>query len=63
VTNAGSTNLTNALLRVRMGNRDHVSSLFTLAAGQSATVPVIVGGYSDLPSAAALSTTFEVAPN
>ena len=63
VTNAGSTNLANALLRVRVGNREHVSSPFTLAAGQSVTIPVIVGGYADLPSPAALSTTFEIAAN
>ena len=42
---------------------EHISEQFTIAAGQSQVVPVIIGGYSDLPDIAALTISIEITPN
>jgi len=63
VTNLGANAVTNASLHVQLGGHDHVSAPFNLAPGANTTVPVIVGGYSDLPSTATLTLTVAIAPN
>ena len=46
-----------------MEGYEHVSESFDTAAGASLTVPVVIGGYSDLPDTAALATAIEITPN
>ncbi len=63
VTNSGSSDVADAVLRVTVEGIEHVSQSFDLGAGQSLTVPVVIGGYSDLPDTAALYTAIEITPN
>ncbi len=63
VTNSGSSDVADAVLRVTVEGVEHVSQSFDLGAGQSLTVPVVVGGYSDLPDTAALYSAIEITPN
>jgi len=49
LTSRSGTDITSARLQVKINGRQHVSGSFSLAAGATKTVPVIVGGYSDLP--------------
>ncbi|MEW6079368.1 MAG: right-handed parallel beta-helix repeat-containing protein [Thermodesulfobacteriota bacterium] len=65
VTNQSSTDITNMALRVDVtlaggAVRSHQSPAFSLAAGESKTVSVIVGGYSDLPDVANMTTVIEI---
>ena len=50
-------------LKVRVADRDHTTEPFTLGAGETRSVPVVVGGYPDLPDVASLTTTLEITPN
>jgi fibronectin type 3 domain-containing protein len=43
--------------------KDHVSQSFTLDAGQTFLVPVVVGGYADLPDPALAQVRVEIAPH
>lgn len=43
--------------------KDHNSEVFTLGASQTRLVPVIVGGYADLPGAPQAQVGVEIAPN
>jgi RHS repeat-associated protein len=57
-------------LKVRVGNKDHYSSLFALPpltsdlrSPVSSLIAVAVGGYQDLPDFAPITTTIEYSPN
>ncbi|MFZ2633559.1 MAG: fibronectin type III domain-containing protein, partial [Desulfosalsimonadaceae bacterium] len=63
VTNNSSAAINNIRLKVKIAAHDHVSAAFNLAAGETLTVPVIVGGYADLPDSADLETIVEITPN
>lgn len=63
VTNESSQALTHAQIVVDLQGRRHVSALFTLAAGETATVPVVVGGYADLQATQAYKATLRMTPN
>ena len=63
VTNSGSSAVEDAVLRVTVESYEHVSEAFDLGAGESRTVSVVIGGYSDLPDTAALKTVIEIEPN
>ncbi len=63
VTNHGSEPIAQALLRVQVESYDHVSAPFTLDAGATQTVAVIIGGHEDLPAVAAVQTTVEISAN
>lgn len=63
VTNAGAEAVNNARVKAKVGTRETSSEPFSLAAGESRLVGVVVGGYADLPSPVSLVTTLEVAPN
>nr|WP_320192686.1 right-handed parallel beta-helix repeat-containing protein [uncultured Desulfobacter sp.] len=63
VTNNGTSAVEDAILRVTVEGYEHVSESFDLAAGASLTVPVVIGGYSDLPDTATLATVIEITPN
>ena len=63
VTNRDSNPLENASLEVVVAGRTHRSADFTIEAGESMSVPVVVGGYDDLPGADTLSTTLEKVSN
>jgi len=63
VTNRDSNPLENASLEVVVAGRTHRSADFTIEAGESMSVPVVVGGYDDLPGADTLSTTLQTVSN
>ena len=62
VTNAAAA-VTNARLKVRTAGIDHVSELFSLGAGETGCVAVVVGGYTNLPPVATLSNMVELLPH
>ncbi|MCJ7547059.1 MAG: RHS domain-containing protein [Deltaproteobacteria bacterium] len=55
--------INNIRLKVQVGGKDHYSASFNLAAGASSLVPLAIGGYTDLPDMAPITTTIEVTPN
>ncbi|MEW5801617.1 MAG: Ig-like domain-containing protein [bacterium] len=63
VENLSSTTVDSIRLKAQFDTYDHTSEPFSLAAGSSQVVPVIVGGYSDLSDIVPLTTTIEVTPN
>jgi uncharacterized delta-60 repeat protein len=62
VANAG-TALTGVRLRATISGREHASEPFDLGAGETRAVPLIVGGYRDLPFIASAATTVEISVN
>ncbi len=63
VRNDSSRRVDGARLHVSVAGHAHVSTSFGLDAGASLTVPVIVGGYADLPDVAPLATAAVIVPN
>lgn len=63
VINNGASTVDNIKIKVAAANRTHTSASFSLLAGQGKNIPVIVGGYADLPNLTTLTTTIEVTPN
>lgn len=63
VVNTSDVTVTNAQVRVNVGNRNHPSEVFSLGANQTRLVPVVVGGYADLPAQAVAEVTVEIVPN
>jgi hypothetical protein len=63
VRNGGTSDVTGAVLRVELHGRTHASARFDVAAGQTVSVPVVVGGYADLAVSEALQTTLAIDPN
>src|SRR5712692_936284 len=63
VTNLGDNAAGNITLRLTIGTRDYSSVVFSLAAGESKLVPVVVGGFADIPNLVPVTTTLEVNPN
>ena len=63
VENFSDVPLENIRLQVEVENHIHTTTAFTLEAGASQIIPVIVGGYADLPAVSALITTIEITPN
>ncbi|MDX9762929.1 MAG: fibronectin type III domain-containing protein, partial [Desulfomonilia bacterium] len=62
VENLSAAEVKNARLHALIMGRDHVSESFAIGAGQSVTVPVIVGGYADLMDIENLATTIAITP-
>jgi hypothetical protein len=60
VTNNGTSNLTGVKLRGTVATRSNLTLPFSLDAGQTTQVEVIVGGHADIPDVAALLTDIEV---
>jgi fibronectin type 3 domain-containing protein len=60
VTNRGSQPLAGVRLRVALEGKQHISDPIELAAGETRAVPVVIGGYRDLPFSASATTTLEV---
>ncbi len=63
VENHSLSNVENIHLKVEIDGRMHVSDTFSVGAGGSTTVPVIVGGYEDFPDLSACIVTIEITPN
>ncbi len=63
VTNSGTTAVEDAVLKVTVESHEHVSSSFDLGGGESLTVPVVIGGYSDLPDTSSIETVIQITPN
>ena len=63
VMNNGTGNVDNIVVKVLAANRSHASASFSLKPGEGKNIPVIVGGYADLPNLATLTSTLEVTPN
>lgn len=63
VTNLGSQAISNANVKTKIGTREVSSEVFGLAAGETKTIPVVVGGYADILNPAQLTTTVETSPN
>lgn len=53
--NAGAESLENAILKVVINGREHQSTVFDLATGETSNVDVVVGGYSDLADSEEIS--------
>lgn len=63
VQNDSSNEVINAQIRLSLGGRTHLSPSFDLAAGTGTNIPVIVGGYWDLPAPfAPLTNTIAINP-
>jgi len=63
VENLGAAQVDQIRLRVDVEARDHMSEAFSLEPSAPTVIPVVVGGYDDLPDVAALATTIQVTPN
>ena len=63
VENFSDTLQENVRLNVDIGGYNHTTTAFSLAAGASETVLVIVGGYADLEAVSSLMTTIVITPN
>lgn len=50
-------------MKARIGTRETSSELFSLAAGESRLIGVVVGGYADIPNPSVLTSTIEIVPN
>ncbi|HUT69838.1 MAG TPA: Calx-beta domain-containing protein [Desulfatiglandales bacterium] len=61
--NLGPTLVNDIRLRVKVEGRDHVSEPYSLEPYALSLMPVIIGGYADLPDVASLTTTIEIIPN
>jgi RHS repeat-associated protein len=62
VASQSSAEITDIRLKVSVEGYGHTSQAFTLAPQGSSVVPVVVGGYDDLPDVASLTTTIEITP-
>ncbi len=63
VSNTAATALENARVIVRAGAVDHKSEPVSLGSNETRMVPVVVGGYHDLPNPTTLAVGVELAPN
>lgn len=50
-------------LRVIIAEKSHVSEEFNIAAGESRLIPIVVGGFGDLSTPAAVTAVIEVTPD
>jgi len=63
VSNLGTQTINNAHVKVKIGTREVSSEAFSLAAGATQTIPVVVGGYADIPNPAQITSMLETTPN
>ena len=63
VINASDTAVGNIKVLVRVANKDHRSETFSLNANETKLIPVVVGGYADLPGQALAEVGVEIVPN
>jgi hypothetical protein len=63
VSNLGNQAVSNAQVKAKIGTREISSDVFGLAAGETKVIPVVVGGYADIPNPAQLTSTVETLPN
>jgi len=63
VENTSGQTVTNAALKINIDGHDHTSETFSINNNETRSIPVVVGGYSDLPDVADLTTTLEIKPN
>lgn len=63
VSNNGTDTVDNIRLRVEIGGHVHLSQTFSLPASETSTIPMVVGGFSDLENPSPMVTTIEVRPN
>ncbi|MGA9535414.1 MAG: RHS repeat-associated core domain-containing protein [Desulfobacterales bacterium] len=62
VENGSTERVENIRLKADLAGHLHTSDKFGIDAGQSTAVPMVVGGFSNLPDLASVSTTVEVTP-
>ncbi|MEJ2048149.1 MAG: hypothetical protein P8X92_10170, partial [Dehalococcoidia bacterium] len=62
VASQSSAEITDIRLKVNVEGHGHTSASFSLDPQFSTVVPVVVGGYDDLPDVASLTTTIEITP-
>ncbi len=63
VSNSGANGVMGIVVHAELDGRDHQSAAFDLGPGEMRQIPVIVGGYSDLPAVATLTSSIEITPN
>ena len=63
VKNESASTVTQIILKVLVGGHLHQSEIFSLDAGESKRIPVILGGYSELNDVETLTTTIEITAN
>ena len=62
VENGSTERVENIRLKVDLAGHLHTSDKFGIDAGQATVVPVVAGGFSDLPDLAEVNTTVEMTP-
>ena len=60
VVNGGAQTVSGVKLKVKVGLHNHSTLSLSMAAGETRTVPIIIGGYADLADTSQLSTVIEV---
>jgi parallel beta-helix repeat protein len=63
VRNGGTTSLAGVRVKTEIHTHSAESAPFDLAAGETRTVPVVVGGFPDLAASEPVRTTIELTPN
>lgn len=63
VTNSGTQAVNGARVKAHVGVRETLSDLFSINAGETKSVNVVVGGFADIPSQTTLTTTVDIVPN
>ncbi|GAA5787481.1 Ig-like domain-containing protein [Chitiniphilus shinanonensis] len=63
VSNVGDSALAGAKVVIRLDGKRHLSDTFSLAVNETRLIPVIVGGYAQLPAQAAAEVVLEQTPN
>ena len=63
VKNESASQINSIMIKTLLGGHTHQSQIFSLASQESKTIPVIVGGYTELTDIETLTTTLEITPN
>jgi hypothetical protein len=63
VSNNGTGAVFGARVKAKVGTRETLSEVFSLNAGETKPVDVVVGGFADIANQAALTSTVEIVPN
>ena len=61
--NQSGTALSNMIVTAQLGGRTHQSGSFSLAAGESKAIDVIIGGYEELSDVETLAASLVITPN
>ncbi len=63
VENLGQTDLVSAHLSIQLEGHEHISQTFSVPAGAQSVIPVVVGGFADLPNVTSITQKLISTPN